>query len=228
MTLDMIDMAKDLIQKGNALNDPELVAMGMSMLEKYQEHDDVPDYAIVTTKESVVHYLCTNCNHTMDYDKSGRKKCPKCKKHTLILNEVSVMEVKPSEEGINKLNKILSSNNLKSHRATADDFSTQIRQPKSSRIRYDDQGNPVGMYTRTEQIEGVTNVWTDEDKEEGQDEQNEILKKLTKVSPRTRPPVKFKKMTCEVCHNTFDIHPIHVGGRAQFVCDRCIRRRTRI
>ena len=218
--LDMINLAKQIIDKGNELNDPELVAMGMAMLEKHQhpETEEVPEYAVTATEQEEAFYRCTNCGNESPYDKPGRKKCSKCKKHTLKL-----VEAQPTKEGIEKLSKILNPK-----RAKAEDFVQQIRQPKSSRVRYDDQGNVVGLYTRTEQIEGVTNVWTDEDKDEGQDEQNERLKRLTKKTPRTRPPVKFKKVTCEVCHNTYDIHPIHVGGRAQFVCDRCVRKRTRI
>lgn len=209
--LDMIDMAKDLIAKGNSLGDSELVAMGMAMLETYKEPDETPDYAVTVTDQAEAFYRCTNCGNEIEYDKPGRKKCSQCKKHKLVLIEATAIEV---------------SNNKA--RVATEEFFQQIRKPKSTRIRYDDEGKPTGVYTRTEQVEGITNVWNDDDKSEGQDEQNERLKKLTKVSPRTRPPIQFKQMTCEICKNTYSIHPIHVGGRAQFVCDRCVRKRSRL
>lgn len=223
--IQMIDMAKDLIAKGNALNDPELVAMGMQMLEKYQDAP-VPDYAVVSTPVEQAKYVCGNCGHETEYDKPGRKKCPECKKHKLKLQEPKFTPV-PSQSGIDKLSDILLENkSLDPHRATADDFSRQIRQPNQSRIRYDDNGQPVGMYTRTEQIEGVTNVWKDEG-EDRNDPENERLKALTKVSPRTRKPPKMVKAVCDVCHGESMVHPIHVSGRARYVCDRCVRRQRR-
>jgi len=225
MNLNMIDMAKDLIAKGNQLNDPELVAMGMSMLDKYQDAP-VPEYAVVSTPAESAKYVCGDCGHEMEYDKPGRKKCPACKKHRLKLVEPKPVEIKPTQEAIDKLGGILNGQKNDTHRATAEDFSVQIRKPNSTRIRYDDNGEPVGQYTRTEQIEGVTNVWSD-DMEEGFDAENERLKAVTKVSPRTRKAPRMVKAVCDVCHNEQTVHPIHVSGRARYVCDRCVRRQRR-
>ena len=68
-------------------------------------------------------------------------------------------------------------------------------------------------------------MWND-DGEEGQDPSNEMLKKFTKVSPRTRAPVKMVEVECENCHRIEKLHPIHAGGRGRHICEKCIRRRS--
>ena len=225
----MIDMAKDLIAKGNALGDAELIAMGMQMLEKYQE-SPIPDFAVVSTPAESAKYVCGNCGHEMEYDKPGRKKCPECKKHRLKLHEPTPVLHKKNLDGMDALRKLNESQDIDTldpRRATAEDFTMQIRKPNQSRIRYDDNGQPVGMYTRAEQIEGVTNIWRDDGAECNDDPENEELKKITKVSPRTRKPPRMMKVVCDVCHGESMVHPLHAGGRARYVCDRCVRRQRR-
>lgn len=230
-TMNMLDMAKDLINKGNELGDPELVAMGMQMLEKYRS-DEVPGLQnlkcevpglqdIVPTEEMLSpQYECTHCQHIMPYDKPGRKKCPACKKHTLIVMEPIVELAAP--------NKVLLSDVMPTKRMAASDFSTQIRQTKNSRIRYNDDGVPEGTYARTEQVEGMTtNIWSD-DKTEGFDAANEMLKKFTKVTPRTRKPARMVKVICNECKTQHEVHPIHAGGRGRYICDKCVKRRSRV
>lgn len=77
--IDMIKNAKDLIAKGKTLNDPELVQMGMDLLQEY-------DKKVIPTPNS--QYVCSNCGHTMPVDKEGRKKCPKCKKNKLQITAI--------------------------------------------------------------------------------------------------------------------------------------------
>lgn len=230
--LDMRQTAKDLIQKGEELGDDELISMGMTMLEKYKQakfqhsgQDEEFNMMKVLPQEEGVpdddddelpeeYYQCTNCDAIVPYDKPGRKKCPSCKKHTLLY-------FKPEQKIIPKP-KI-------NHRASADEFTTQIRgAKKSARVRYNEAGEQEGVYTRTEQVDGVTNVWDDEDRTEGQDEQNELLKRFTKVSPRRRAPVKMMKVVCDECKTIHLEHPLHVGGRAKYVCNRCLKKKTRI
>ena len=181
--MNMLEMAKDLIDKGNELNDPELVSMGMAMLEKYSDQPlrgEQSNAVIVDEVQDIIepYYDCSSCGHTVPFDKPGRKKCPMCKKHTLILLEPlpKFITSAPSPK-----------------RVAANEFSTQIRQTNKGRIRYNEEGQPDGMYSRTEQVEGVTNVW-DDDKTEGFDAANELLKKFTKVTPRTRKPPKMVKI----------------------------------
>lgn len=221
----MIELAKQLIDKGNNLEDPELVAMGMSMLEKYKRPEDfelddlLPEEEIeipaAKVVEQIKQYVCSNCGTIIPYDKDGRKKCPECKKLALKI-----------VEPIKKSSKIITSDTT--HRATADDFHTQIRQKvPRSRIRYNDNGEVEGTYARTEQVEGITNVWQDE-RVEGFDEENEKLKALTKHSPRMRPPAKMIQVVCDECKTVHMEHPLHAGGRARYVCNKCIKRRSRV
>ena len=83
--IDMLKNAKDLIAKGKSLEDPELIQMGMDLLEQYN-----PDQTSQTIEDSggfkevdKPQYVCENCGHTMLVDKEGRKRCPVCKKHQL-------------------------------------------------------------------------------------------------------------------------------------------------
>jgi len=200
--VDIIGMAKELIQKGDALGDSELIAMGMAMLEKYDNNNTV-----VSDNEGLSKYVCSNCGHEFTYDKPERKKCPKCKKHTL-----TIVESTPKK-------------NTKSK--NVEDFRQQIRQPTQTRIRYNEKGEPDGMYTRNEEVANITNVWKD-DQTEGFDYVDKILKQNSRMSPRTRKPVQYIEKTCSVCKSTYKVHPIHVQGRADYVCDKCIRRRSRI
>lgn len=236
--LDMLQTAKDLIKKGEQLGDPELVAMGMTMLEKYKEpaaevYDDPEDFDMddllpeeeveLPTKEADVdiedqYYQCTNCGARMAYDKDGRRKCMSCKKLTLTLVTAEKPKLKKSKRQVSG----------QTHRATAEDFHTQIRKKvPRSRVRYNEEGEIEGTYTRTEQINGVTNVWQD-DKTEAFDEQNEKLKQLTKRSPRMRPPAKLIKVVCDECKTVHMEHPLHAGGRARYVCNKCVKRRSRV
>ena len=96
--IDMLKNAKDLIAKGKALGDPELIQIGMDLLEQYSPKDDpsvpggytevIPEIPDVTVEVEVAkepQYVCQNCGHTMPVDKEGRKRCPECKKHKLVL-----------------------------------------------------------------------------------------------------------------------------------------------
>ena len=210
-------MAKDLIQKGYELNDPELVSMGMNMLEKYGEPtntvivDDMPEPLPVIPER----YICTNCDYTSEVDKVGRKKCPLCKKHTLQIMAVAPVEAHIAEPITT------------SRRPAAGDFSTQVRQTGNSRVRYNDEGRPDGTYARVEQVAGMKNEWQD-DGSEGHDSANELLKKFTKFTPRTRKPTRLAKVICNECKTEHEVHPIHAGGRGRYICDKCVKRRSRV
>lgn len=206
--MDMLEIAKDLITKGNALGDPDLITMGYNMLQQYGPVV-VEEPVLESVDTTIKHYECSTCGQVLDYDKDGRKKCPQCKKLTLILVEPVKQEI------------------LTPHRPRPEDFSTQIRQKKNSRVRYNEDGKPDGVYAKVEQVEGITNVW-DDDRAEGFDEQNEKLKQFTKISPRNRKPVKLSKVVCDTCKNSYEVHPIHAGGRGRYICDRCVSRRSKV
>jgi transposase-like protein len=190
---EITEVAKDLIRRGQLNNDLELIKMGNDLLSQNSPKID---------NKKV--YKCTECGHTMDYDRAGRKKCLKCKKNTL---EITSPENKVEEP--------------------KNPFEFQVRNKDKSRIRYDENGQPVGKYTKSVTVEGVTNVWND-NTEEGFDEENERLKQITKVSARTRQPTKLVDITCSECKVSYKVHPIHVSGRSKFICDKCIKRRSRI
>lgn len=219
--IDMLQNAKDLIAKGKILGDPELVQMGMDLLEQYSPTEktmarglgseaSVDEFAPIYEPAGPM-YICNNCNYEMVFDKPGRKRCPECKKHKLIL-------VEPTLE-------IVDSPLVNPNRVTEDDFRTQVRGQKSDRVHYDDQGNPDGMIRRSEQVEGMTNIWEDDGVEE-QDATNELLKKITKVTPRTRKPPKLVTLKCENCQTIEHVHPIHAVGKSRYLCSKCIRRRS--
>lgn len=199
--IDMVKNAKDLIAKGKALGDSELVQMGLELLEQYSPTPSSIDGNI--PQPQTPQYVCENCGHTMPVDKEGRKRCPECKKHKLKL-------YKPQPQP----------------KTQTESFITQIRDPSKtkSRVRYNENGEPDGVYTKTEPISNITNTWED-DGVEAKDEANELLKKFTKVSPRTRKPPKKIKVVCEACHKEEEVHPIHAGARGRYLCSRCIVKR---
>jgi len=226
--IDMLQNAKDLIAKGKALEDPELIQMGMDLLEQYSPTDDptVPD-SYVEPKPPEPQYICQNCGHTMPVDKEGRKRCPECKKHKLVLEHPTLPEVQKAspEELLDAFENQKAA--PKPNGTDLEDFHMQVRAKKNSRIHYDDEGNPDGVIRRREEvdIEGIHNIWQD-DGEAEQDAANELLKKFTKVSTRTRNPVNKIKVTCENCNKVEILHPIHASGRKRHLCIKCIRRRS--
>jgi DNA-directed RNA polymerase subunit RPC12/RpoP len=247
----MLTMAKQIIDKGNLLNDPELVSMGMDMLTKYSielylpahhikedGYDDNGNVLIRGEQSNAVivddvfeplptipeKYVCSNCSYTFAVDKEGRKKCPECKKHSLVI--ISTHTSLGLDTFQPKRNET-AGQIVPRGRATADDFLVQIREKKKSRIRYNEKGEEDGTYAETQQIEGVSNVWKD-DGEEGQDKANELLKQVMRISPRTRKGIKLMNVVCESCKEKHSIHPIHAGGRGRYLCDRCIKRRSKI
>ena len=225
--IDMIQNAKDLIQKGKDLNDPELIQMGMNLLEQYSPSGQVDIVPVLNTEtvpasdgienlkkinkgpQSKDRFLCENCGFEMEYDKP-RKRCPECKKHKLII----VRSI--PEENAKPLNIPL-----------VNQFSTQIRNKPKQRLRVNEDGRVEGVYTRPEPVEGITNVWND-DLTEGMDEENERLKSLTKRSPRERPPFKKMEVKCENCGKIEKVHPLHAAGRARHLCIKCIGRGAKV
>jgi hypothetical protein len=230
--IDMVQNAKDLIAKGKLLKDPELIQMGMDLLEEYQpKYGDVKG-TFADTKDTFddlvtpePEYWCQNCGHTMPVDKEGRKRCPECKKHKLQIREPIDIKIKVPDviEEFDQAQAAPTNPN----RVDMDQFRVQIRSPESGRIRYNENGEVDGIYTKTEQIEGVTNVWQD-DGAEGNDPGNEQLKKFTQVSPRTRKAAKLVEAVCESCKKTERLHPLHTGARSRHLCGACIRKRSRV
>jgi len=222
--IDMLKNAKDLIAKGKVLNDPDLIQMGMDLLEQYSPSEPIPEFENNLPSISGENpkfpldllrqpeYVCENCGHTIPVDKEGRKKCPECKKHKLKLVKY---EAQPQPQQQPKKDK-------------EDIFYTQIRNVGNDRIHYDDEGNPDGIIRRREPVDPnkIHNTFID-DGEDSDDPLNEKLKKITKVSPRTRKPTNFVTVTCENCSKKEKVHPIHAGARGRYLCSQCIRRRSR-
>jgi DNA-directed RNA polymerase subunit RPC12/RpoP len=228
--IDMLDNAKQLISKGKILGDPELVQMGMDLLEQYSPKDDPSVSGGYTEpqqpKENITfedQYICSNCGHEMPVDKEGRKRCPECKKHKLELvkanNFVDVPEGKESAilDYFEKQNKTASTQQY-------DEFFTQVRDRDAQRLHYDDEGNPDGLIRRREEVDPkqIRNEWVDNKTEEIDDPVNEILKKYTKRTPRTRASVQMVDVKCDRCGRHERLHPIHVRGRSRYVCARCV------
>lgn len=201
MNTNILKTAKDLIKKGTILNDPELIKMGNDLLENL-----VPT---ITPQPTIYQYICSECGNSFPIDKE-RKRCPKCKKSSLKKIEINSVVVNQSTK----------SNDTSQ-------FHTQIRDMEKSRTRFNERGEPDGMYRRSEPVTNVHNEWNDS-KEDGHDKANELLKNFTKVSARTRQAPKQVKVVCSECKQDFYIHPIHRAGRTVFMCDLCIRRKRRV
>lgn len=203
--IDMLKNAKDLIAKGKALGDSELVQMGMDLLEQYSPVIDsnVPE-------PQTPQYICENCGHTMSVDKKGRKRCPQCKKHRLVILEQAIPK------------------NPQRTRGDKDEFHRPVRAPNNDRIYYDDQGQQIGKYTRPEPFspETLTNTFQDDGTEFKDDPVNEKLKAITRVSERTRKPAKLVEVKCDNCNKIDMIHPLHIANSSRYLCNRCISKRS--
>lgn len=209
--IDMVQNAKDLIQKGKTLQDPDLVQMGMDLLSQY-EIDDSDD-----EENKEPQYVCQSCGHVMQVDRPNRKKCPKCKKHKLVLEQ----------DNISKTTEQQSDQQTENQKIDSNSFSMQVRGPKSDRIHYNDQGEPDGVIRKSEEIDPkkIDNIWQD-DGEYRDDNANTLLKQFTKATPRTRQRTQKVKVECENCHSIEYVHPIHATSRGRYLCERCIRRRS--
>lgn len=241
--IDMIQNAKDLIVKGKQLEDPELIQMGMDLLEEYDDPagvvqiDGDPVVPPPEPMDTIVdRYICSNCGCNIPVDRPGRKRCPDCKKHKLELIETvaEAMEEPITKPSYEELLEALENQQLqpKPRRDDIDQFNVQVRgNQNGSRLHYDDNGNPDGVIRRREEIDPsmITNIWDDNDEFQDIDKNdpiNEKLKQITKVSIRTRKPAKLIEVKCENCNRIEKIHPIHSSGRGRHICTKCVGRRS--
>jgi len=183
--------------------------MGNYLLENLVPTKPMDQFEHLVPIKPMDQYVCSKCGHTFPVDKD-RKRCPKCKKGSLNKVEINCVVIEQPTK----------SNDTSQ-------FHTQIRDVEKSRTRFNERGEPDGMYRRSEPVTNVHNEWTDS-KEDGHDKANEVLKNFTKVSARTRQPTKQVRVVCSECKQDFYIHPIHRAGRTVFMCDLCIRRKRRV
>jgi Zn finger protein HypA/HybF involved in hydrogenase expression len=143
---------------------------------------------------------CTNCNHELETPKN-RVRCPECKKHALEPVAFSVVEKEDIDNG----------------------FTTTMTDSDSRRVRYDEDGNVVKTYTRTEQIGRFKNQYkaTDEHKEDTENFDKKIKYRRT---PRDRKPAKMKKVYCarENCNNSATVPALCMD---YYICPKCVNRR---
>lgn len=95
---------------------------------------------------------------------------------------------------------------------------------QTSNIKYDENGNKIGVYMRREPI-CVKPKFFDDGKTDKNDKVNKKLKKLTKRTER-RPPGLVKIVCGGTCGRTLEVSKklIHNG---EYTCDRCIMGRIR-
>ena len=208
----MIETAKDLIKKGKELGDPELIQMGHELL---LQHDSGVD-------ESPAHkytYECDNCEHIFGSDKV-RKACPECRKRKLC-------EVDPNAG--NELVNLFHNNEPEEEQEPVEDGIFQFknnRNSESARVRYDDDGNPDGTYTKSIEVNPnmIKRNFKKIDDEGLFREETETFTKKVKfdVRPR-RPKPKRRKKTCagENCNREFSPTP----GSKEYLCRKCISRK---
>ena len=240
--IDMLQNAKDLIAKGKDLGDPELIQMGMELLEQYSPtyadkeevwempDDNMGDGHVPPPIVADPFYVCSNCDHNMPVDKEGRKRCPECKKHKLqmVTPTTKVIDDEPQRPTYDELLEALENQAMSPQpNNDMDQFHMQVRSKGDKRIHYDENGKADGIIRKRESVdpEGIHNIWQDEG-EDRDDAGNALLKKFTKVSPRTRQPAKMLDVECDNCHKVEKMHPIHAGGRGRHLCEKCIRRRS--
>lgn len=93
-------------------------------------------------------------------------------------------------------------------------YITQAIDPDKPRTRTDGK-----TYARKAgAVQAGTNRWKD-DGTEGNDEANEILKKFTKKTKRSRPPAQKKEVVCARCNKKEFVTPALY--RNYYVCSRC-------
>lgn len=110
---------------------------------------------------------------------------------------------------------------LKKHQS--ENFVTTTRKPiEESRIKYDENGNQVGIIGRKEPV-SVKNMKFVEDKTVAADKADEILKKTTVHVPRREKAVDAVATKCYICGRTEMVHPSHV--REFYRCNKCSIRR---
>jgi hypothetical protein len=94
----------------------------------------------------------------------------------------------------------------------------------TSNIKYDENGNKIGVYMRREPI-CVKPKFVDDGKTDKNDKVNKKLKKLT-VRTERRPPALVKIVCAGTCGRTLEVSKklLHNG---EYTCDRCIMGRIR-
>lgn len=111
---------------------------------------------------------------------------------------------------------------------------TDESKQKQKKVRYDENGNPVGSYGRTEQIQ-INQKFFDDGKTDKNDKVNKKLKKLTKHTPRTRKS-NLISTTCTGCGKPFTVNAILMrqltddNGKPMgysYTCNICTMRRGR-
>lgn len=108
------------------------------------------------------------------------------------------------------------------------DFITTTRKEGfENRAVYDENGNIIGRKTRREPVNISKNTFKDTKTEFMNDKQNEMLKKYTIHSPRTRPTAKKVAVTCYMCHKIEQVNPIHAAGEFHR-CNECAKRNKRV
>lgn len=221
---DPIVVAMSLIEKGKKLNDKEIIEMGQMLLQSHKRSttkvdlnkEEVPKGDIklkpLPKKENYtsINYLCNNCGHKFESNKK-RKRCPECKKHKLVIEEPEKIKEKPKIEGVTS---IFNENS------------------KGKKVKYDEEGNPIGIYSKRVPINlknASYNRFVDDGKQFN-DAENEYLKTKS-VTPRTRGKAKRVHVKCSQCGKEEDVPPI-LGpirdARSRYLCDRCMSRSARV
>lgn len=158
------------------------------------------------------------------------KEYAKLKGDTDLLNIIELSEPKK----VNRKKKSVKKKSppKKSPKKTAtppkkDDDSDHIfranKKPVQNRQKTDENGNVVGTLTRSEPI-CLKQKFFDDGKTDKKDPINKKLKKLTKVSKRTRPPGLVKIQCSGTCGRTLEVSR-QLLRDGEYTCDKCIMKK---
>lgn len=199
----------ELLARAKETDDDDLLNMALSMLDEPKQEEDG------------IHYICDNCEHEL-YSEKTRIRCPKCKKHKLVAQSNIVRkETKPQKQE-------------KPRRETDySQFTTSTKNNTSEkdRIRYNEDGEPEGTYTKSEPLQIKENQFEDDTLLFKADtlEQQKLHQKLGGLAmvPRSRPKPKYDNVTCNKCGRDHKVLAIHARGKDFYMCDRCIAKNAR-
>jgi DNA-directed RNA polymerase subunit RPC12/RpoP len=199
--VDILTTAKELLAKGIALNDADLIAMANSILNSEAKT------AVATEGVPQQEYKCLNCAHVFSSAKL-KKACPKCKKRKLMLVEHKVTAGPPpvvtEKQDYREINGI---------------YHKKGKVPRVNPIT----GAVEGSYGRTEPIIVKPNSFVD-DGTEGEDGRmfDKKYGKFFRRSPRVKPVAKPLNVPCGICHRPFELSPaLYRGQDAYYVCNKC-------
>lgn len=195
--MDTIQIAKDLLRKGIAINDTEIIGMAHQILGlAVKENDSTTQSENLTA----INMTPLASEKSKTRTKRGRSKS---------------VEKEISADDVNRSSPKASSQKVESFRTiNLNDF----RNNKSK----DSDGSKKRKVKTPVSSLGKKNIFSDNGID-AKDEEN--ITPTVKLTPRERPRQEKVRQSCEYCKTSVFINPIH--AREFFVCDECLENKTK-